>query len=260
MCSVTVTTWAQEDKIRKEKNPWIVAFYLKAVLEGVIGSLSRARPGTDSREGSQAAEKVHLSMDLHEWTISVGNTDPFFSRNLSEKTSEKKISGTCTTPKETGLRQSKAVVQGLLSKGIERICPLVWAAIRSRWHSRGALHAPESNRLQVLLKQFPSRVFETDTAMPNVVLEWDPGPTRKAAVSKSDCLNRLSSSQPHPVIGAWSHLMSLMLWVAWPTLPAPNRLYPQIFFLPWGLLPSTVNSLIYYCKRETELPVDTRRK
>jgi len=37
-------------------------------VEGIIRNPSRARPGTDSRGGSQAAE-VHLSMDLRERTI-----------------------------------------------------------------------------------------------------------------------------------------------------------------------------------------------
>lgn len=61
-----------------------------------------------------------------------------------------------------------------------------------------ALLALERNT-KVLPKQFSSTVFETDTAMPNAGLEWDPGPTKTAA-SKRDRLNRLSSSQPYPVL------------------------------------------------------------
>lgn len=61
---------------------------------------------------------------------------------------------------------------------------------------------------------------------------------RKAAAAKRDCLNRSSSSQTYPVLSRHPDLIPCPLRWAWPTLPAPNTLYPQIFyFLALGFAP-----------------------
>lgn len=129
----------------------------------------------------------------------MGNIDPFF-KNSSEKVGDK--AGTSTTAKEAGPRQSKAVVQGLLSKGTGTMFPfssrVSSSQVRAAWP--GACSPQRGAGCQVLPKQFPGTAFETDTARPNVGLEWDPGPTRKAAASKRVCLDRLRSSEPHPVV------------------------------------------------------------
>lgn len=141
------------------------------------------------------------------------------------------------------------------------MCPLLSAAIRSRRHGQGPCSPQRGTDCQVPPKQFPGAVFETDTAMPNVGLDWDPGPTRKAAASKKDCLNRLSSSQPYPVLLEDPGLIPCLWYYAWldpHSLLLTGFIHNFSFFLPWGLLQGTMNSLIYCCK--TEPPVNTRRK
>lgn len=129
----------------------------------------------------------------------MGNIDPF-SKNPSEKAGDK--AGTSTTGKENGRRQSKAVVQGLLSKGTGTMFPFSFGVSSSQVQAAwmGACLPQRGAGCPVLPKQFPGTAFEIDTARPNVGLEWDPHPTRKAAASKRDCLDRLRSSQLHPVV------------------------------------------------------------
>lgn len=90
----------------------------------------------------------------------------------------------------------------------------------------------------------------------------DPHPTRKAAAAKRDCLNRWSSSQTYPVLSWHPDLTPCPL--QWNELDPHSLLLTHFIhkfsiFLPWGLLPSTVNSLIYCCKTKTEPPVIARK-
>lgn len=88
-------------------------------------------------------------------------------------------------------------------------------------------------------KQRPGTMCPLGVVSNEVQAAWpgDPHPTRKPAASKRDCLNRLSSFQTY-LLSWHPDLIPCPLQWAWPILPAPNTLYPQIFyFLALGFAP-----------------------
>lgn len=140
-------------------------------------------------EGSQA---IHFSIGSCEWTVSVGNVDPFFSE-IPQKRLVKKTRYTH----------------------------------REQSYSLGSA------------KQRPGTISPLGVVSNEVQAPWpgDPHPTRKPAASKRDCLNRLSSFQTY-LLSWHPDLIPYPLQWAWPILPAPNTLYPQIFyFLALGFAP-----------------------
>lgn len=107
-----------------------------------------------------------------------------------------------------------------------------------------ALLTPERNRLSSPAKAIPRHSLRDWHSHAKCWLGVGSWPHKESCSIQKKLLKQatlflaISSS----LIGPWSHPSSLILWVAWPTLPGPNRIHPQVFFfLPWGLLQSTIN-------------------
>lgn len=105
------------------------------------------------------------------------------------------------------------------------MCPLVWSTMRSRQHNLGTL-TPQGKLQQ------PKETAWTGGALLRYIQFF-----HGILIASLVLYNELD---PH----------SLLL---------THFIHKFSIFLPWGLLPSTVNSLIYCCKTMTELRVITRK-